>query len=467
MKLNVSIAVCAILLFAIGWPAVADTETAVPAAEAVRPSCLARRLSGEPLTERWRIAKASALERAVEAGDPGARLEWIRRQAAGEGVPRDPDLALRLLREAAAGGDRAAQYWLGNYHSVEEPIPGNDVLVGNYQLAAEWLGAAAGQGHVEAAFELGELYHYGKLPRDTAEAIRWFKMAAEAGHVEASAKLASHLAYGGKTAAGEAIPGQREEAIRWYQLAIERGYDDAAVELAALLGGRYFVPEQNYPADPDTAKKWLLKSARRGHAPSKALLAIAFDDTSTLRASDLPGLIQAANSGGSSDSALLLGRLYEEGRWVPKDPNEAMHYYRRVGGVSASTTNLLIATATAVVRLYASGEINPDKSGARPELPNNPKLVPSREVRLQLAELLWRGNQAVPRDRALALEWFLLSAQAGSAPAMRRIGQFWAEGVNGQPDPDEARRWVRRAEAIEKNAPPLARPPKNTATPTP
>lgn len=430
-------------------------------------SWLARGLGREVLTERWRTAKAAALEKAVQAGDSGARLERIRRHEAGEGTPRDHDRAMHLLRDAAESGDRAAQYWLGHHHADEEPAPGNNTFVGNYQLAAEWLEAAARQGHTLAAFELGELFHYGKLPRDTAEAIRWFKLAAEAGHAEAAANLAFHLAQGGETAAGEPVRAQPADAVRWYQTAVERGFHDAAVALADFLNGDFRVRDHHQPADRDTAKTWLLKAARRGHAPSKALLAIAFDDTSTLRSADLPGLIQAAESGGSSSSALLLGRLHEEGRWVPKDPNEALRYYRRVGGVSTLTTNLLIATASAVVRLYASGEIKPDTSGAHPVLPTNPRLVPSREVRLQLAELLWTGNGAVPRDRALSLEWYLLAAQAGSAPAMRRIGQFWEQGVNGQPDLDEARRWYRRAESLEKAAPSSPLPPKQSATPTP
>lgn len=431
---------CWIVLTVWWLPILADDETIKTASEPEQPSWLARSLEHEALTARWRGANARALERAIKAGESGARLEWVRRHEAGEGMPRDHDRALLQLREGAEGGDRAAQYWLGHYHADEEPTPGSSAYVGNFQLAAEWLEAAARQGHKEAAFELGALYHFGKLPRDTAEAIRWFKLAAEAGHVEAAANLAFHLAQGGETASGEPVQPQPEAAIKWYQAAVERGYDDAAVALAELL------------TDTDTARKWLLKAARRGHARSKAVLALRYDDTSLLSADDVPDLENAVRLGGLPEGALLLGRLHEDGRWVKKDLNRALDYYHRAGLWGHQPDAEL---QMAALRLLASANVAPMSGGPFPIqrsafLPTTPAWVPSPVVRLQIAELLWNGSVAVPRDRPTALEWFLLAAQAGSPQAMRRIGEFWEQGVNGEPDLAEAKRWYRRAEQVEK-----------------
>ncbi|MCW5556575.1 MAG: SEL1-like repeat protein [Verrucomicrobiae bacterium] len=70
-------------------------------------------------------------------------------------------------------------------------------------------------------------------------------------------------------------------------------------------------------------------------------------------------------------------------------------------------------------------------------------------MRFQLAELLWNGTRAVPADRASAVEWYLRAAQAGSAPAMRRLAELWSSESLGAPDPAEAARWRREAERTE------------------
>lgn len=463
MKPRFRIHVFTIILAALCWSVGADDAVTEQDGDP-EPSGLALELGREPLTVRWQTAKPAVLASAIRAGDAGARLEWVRRHESGEGVPRNHDQALRLLRDAAEGGDRPAQYWLGHYHADEEPAPGNNTFVGNYQLAAEWLEAAARQGHTIAAFELGELYHFGKLPRDDGEAIRWFKQAAEADHAEAAANLAFHLAQGGETATGEAVRARPDDAIRWYQTAVDRGFDNAAVALADFLSGDFRVRDHHQPAAPDIARKWLLKAAARGHIRSKAVLAIRFRDFSTLRATDALELEDTVRRGGSPEASQLLGQLYEEGRWLQKDLRRALECYQRAGPWGSEPNGEL---QLAFLRCLTLNQPNPGESHAGDLFPTNPAWAPSPTVRLQIAEMLWNGNQTVPRDRALALEWFLLAAQAGSSEAMRRIGQFWAEGVNGQPDPDEARRWFRRAEVMERTTQPSAQLPLKSTNPNP
>ena len=56
--------------------------------------------------------------------------------------------------------------------------------------AIKWYKLAAGQGHVEAQYNLGCMYHYGKgVDEDYAEAIKWYQLAADQGDVNAQHRV--------------------------------------------------------------------------------------------------------------------------------------------------------------------------------------------------------------------------------------------------------------------------------------
>ena len=53
----------------------------------------------------------------------------------------------------------------------------------DYATAAELMKALAEQGHLQAQYVLGYMYHYGQgVPRNEKEAIRWITAAAARGH---------------------------------------------------------------------------------------------------------------------------------------------------------------------------------------------------------------------------------------------------------------------------------------------
>ena len=65
-------------------------------------------------------------------------------------------------------------------------------------------------------------------------------------------------------------------------------------------------------------------------------------------------------------------------------------------------------------------------------------------AREQLLRLRYQGK-LVPKDIAQAADWFNKAAMQGSPEAMNRIGEMWAVGMNGAPDPKEAANWYQRA----------------------
>jgi TPR repeat protein len=61
---------------------------------------------------------------------------------------------------------------------------------------------------------------------------------------------------------------------------------------------------------------------------------------------------------------------------------------------------------------------------------------------LEFAQMSWQGKGA-PVDAELALEYWGLAAEGGSAEAMARLGALWARGDAFGKDLEEAVRWFR------------------------
>ncbi len=187
-------------------------------------------------------------------------------------------------------------------------------------------------GHIEAQFELAQLYHQGKgVPLDQIKAHYWYHKAAKQGHVKASLATQikkeptiirkseptivkksepeksdcadlqfeqAHSYYEGK-----GVPKDREKAAIWYHKAASQGHIKAQFTLAGLYHFGIGVPqnitqaiewyqkaaEQNYanaqlslgmiyfnklyrPRDLAKSKKWLSQAAEQGNENAKTIL---------------------------------------------------------------------------------------------------------------------------------------------------------------------------------------------------
>ena len=127
---------------------------------------------------------------------------------------------------------------------------------------------AADAGDVQAAFETGECYFYGRgTLRHPASAARWYQRAAEAGHVRAQCRLARLHLFGLPEAATGPAMGLFEPpaagadypaALLWARRAAEAG--DA--EAQAILG-HIHTDGPEALRDPDAAFHWYASRPRR------------------------------------------------------------------------------------------------------------------------------------------------------------------------------------------------------------
>jgi TPR repeat protein len=128
-----------------------------------------------------------------------------------------------VLRQAAEGGDAAAQYRLGRMYFRGEGVPKDDAE------AIRWSRKAAEQGYAAAQRNLGVAYAKGQgVPKDEAEAVRWYRKAAEQGDARAQVNI------GWAYASGRGVAKDEREAVRWYRRAAEQGYAAAQLNLGAM-----------------------------------------------------------------------------------------------------------------------------------------------------------------------------------------------------------------------------------------
>jgi TPR repeat protein len=136
-------------------------------------------------SERQRLAKHSALvDKANRADADAIYQQGVLNLNGGEGVPKRPEMAAALLRQAAELNHPASQNlfatMLANGIGVEQ----------NNDSALHWYRKSAAQGNPWAQYNLGYAYHSGKgVAQDYAEAAKWYKLAAKGGIAQAEAQL--------------------------------------------------------------------------------------------------------------------------------------------------------------------------------------------------------------------------------------------------------------------------------------
>ena len=172
------------------------------------------------------------------------------------------DRSLAELRRAAALGDAAAQYVLGNCYN-----DGGKGLAVSIPLGVEWLAKAAASGHSTARADLG--YHFdfalGVLQGST-EGVHLYRLAAKQGHAIAMFNLGLSLE---KSEGCEPDPVQ---AVQWMRRAADRGNASAQGRLA-----RWYVKgECSLPPNYKEALRLARLGAAQGSAYSMRQLGVLY-----------------------------------------------------------------------------------------------------------------------------------------------------------------------------------------------
>lgn len=303
----------------------------------------------------------------------------------------DPARVRRWVERAAESGDPVAQYAAGALAADSDRETEGEML-GDFETARDWWEKAAAQGHVLASMRLGDLLWGGSLEtNDGAGALAvWLPVAPNRPEIERRLGL---LFLAWRQGSGLFQDCDPDAARKW--LSAASGHGDPAAGYALQYLTQW---EQRAKAEQIPLRDWILTQVRDVTSP----------DFGWVLEPDGPRHPPANVVKTKSDAAKFSKELKSA------EPEQAAELTRKI--------------------------------------PKSPEEVQDPEVCFQIAELLWSGTAEIQRRPQQAIQWYLAAARAGSAPAMRRLGRLWEEGAAGQADPDEARRWYRRAEAAEKAA---------------
>lgn len=165
----------------------------------------------------------------------------------------------KQLEEKVQGGDRDAQFSLGQYYKDSDIAR----AVAHYQQAAD-------QGHAGAQFSLAEHYYQdGKGYREEIiKAVGLFEQAAAQGYVPAHIRLGAHYAMAG-------IDSDLPRAVIHYEMAITKGFDlqecrDKLGLLYYALAGHYEFGVHKMPRDLGKAVALFQKADNLGYEQDQA-----------------------------------------------------------------------------------------------------------------------------------------------------------------------------------------------------
>ncbi|WP_418319355.1 tetratricopeptide repeat protein [Piscinibacter sakaiensis] len=257
--------------------------------------------------------------------------------------------------------------------------------------------SAARMGDREAQYEVGAMLANGiGTERDVVEALVWFKAAAAKGHPTAQYLLAVAFANGVGTDKDEF------QAVQWFFKAAEQGNEKAVLKLATRLS-------ENHDA---FVFGCFLKAAELGFAEAQHELAERYAGglgTARNEQAALDWYEKAARQGVARAQFALAERLARSD--VQGLPGEdALRWYRAACAQGHPGAQLVLS------RLDITGK-GRDKAGAR------------------------RIRKADGDDRRQTDQRWARFAESGHADDRYHVGFIHEMGIDGEPDPTEARRW--------------------------
>jgi len=234
-----------------------------------------------------------------------------------DGVTKDPEAAMRLMRRAVVLGVPGAVNSLGYFYCCDGGPDKNE------REAVEWFLVAAEMGSVTALRNLGFSYQDGTgVERDLDKAEKYFREAYRLGQPRALYDLASIYA---EEKYGRHDP---RKALLLREEAFEKGYVSAATQIANTY--RYGWLDRGATKDPLKALEYLVRGGERGCASCWTEIAKLYE-TDELGEPNLEAAFSAYLRGagdGDIEANMGVGRAYAGGKGVAKNLTLAFEYYQ-------------------------------------------------------------------------------------------------------------------------------------------
>ncbi len=372
-------------------------DPALLAPDQVYPTALAL-LSGSSALARDPVRAAALFAYVVERGGQhasAARVALATLLFSGDGIERDTERAIDLLRKAAS--ERAA----GAASRLAKLYEAGDLVERDLAMATRLLREAAAWGDANALVDLLRLERQGltTLAEGRQTIINSLRVAIFESVAEADCAILKIVADSYLT--GRAFEPDVTIAIRWYRAAAE-----GAVPAALFQLGRFYRRGQGVPLD--TEKGW--------------------------------SLFREAAAQGYLNAAVALGRARVAGYRVGLDLEGAETY------LLAGARSGLLPAMEGLVDLYGGidGEM-PQPEAAFAWVEKSAHHPDSGSMQLIRLARAFEGGKGTARDPRKAFEAYQAAAKAGSIDALLKLGAYYRAGEFVEADPGRAQRYYRQA----------------------
>lgn len=254
------------------------------------------------------------LKAAAEAGVPEARMELGVHYMNGRIVDRDVRLAFEWVLSAANQGLPMAQFMIGYMYGKGIGTP-RDI-----SEQEGWYSKVGLRGDAELFYWIGRNFEYGlfNIDVDLFEAGRWYKFGADMGHEKCMICWRSVL----NTLDGNKHDTLEEREFMLVETEVEK--EKLERDFALTMADKYLEL-----GDEERAFNFYQEAADLGNPTAMFVLAMMHHVGMYVKRNDRISLdlMSKASIAGSEDAQYVMGTLYEDGRGVNKDLDEAIKYY--------------------------------------------------------------------------------------------------------------------------------------------
>lgn len=319
-------------------------------------------------------------------------------------TPEQLSEQLEQLKASAEAGQVEFQYELA-YLYLRQPF-----LDPNGSQAIYWFEKAVAQGNQDAYYHLGTLYwHDERVTSDYRKAREYFEKAVAAGDELAKDNLGHMLA------AGQGGP---KDFVRAEALLSEYAAED---DFRQYYLGKRFLYGEDFAVDYSKARHWLEKACAADNVFAKLALAHLklLDPQTDNDYQQARTEFETLASQWQEEALFGLGKIYEEGLGVSRQPIKALMYYQ-LAAMSHNTDYL--AAYEKLSKRLGTLEIREAQSLCNNFLHQHP--IPDEQQAyyyFNQAELCRKGEHPSREALQTAETWHRKAADLGSQDAMQAI----------------------------------------------
>ena len=296
----------------------------------------------------------------------------------------------------------------------------------------------------------GAQYRMDETGRESA--FRFFEEAAGFGD-------ASSLGYVGVSYRnGWGVPRDYPVAIKSLSEAAERGDTNAMDNLGSIYDSGE-AAKQGFAQDFALAREWYEKAATAGNPNPNSMVNLGrlYGEGKGVPKDQAAALqwYERAAAKGQAEAMFDIGAFYDSGEGLGADPVKAREWYAKAAEKGH---------AGAMVRLggfYEAGRGAPQDFGQAVGWYERAATHDDPQAMFRLGALTQAGR-GVPQDTAEAIFWFERAGEAGQLDAMQSLGAIYENGAAITPNPAKAREWRERAAGKTESHAEIA-PPKGGA----